>query len=321
MPASYWGIPLVLDTAPIQPAPETMLLGTSEVGYVDLQAALNDVNINAQLQVRRSYDNTFPTSWSNCSGQQDVGKQRASWISFSNPSIPQINSGSYDTILQQFFASIPPTHTAMVTYKHEINNNNKLNGSTQAEFAQAHARIWSIKQNYAQNVNNVKVGIILTAEPYRTDSFQGYYPTNGEFDFAAADAYRFWRPPGSPPDPKTGGLGQSRPMSWLLGDLPAWAASQGKPIAIGEYGAHPFPGDPSNRANWLSETDTYLRNQNCLAAIYFHSFRGESGPWWLDRYHTFATDENDPVRQNGAPDPDSMNVFSSLLINNPANLI
>lgn len=297
-----------------------MLLGVSEIAFSTLQTSMTNINPNAKLQVRRSYDGVFPNAWSSCKGQQDVGQKRASWISFSGPDINQINNGSFDLTLRQFFASIPITHTAMVTYKHEVNNAGKLGTNTPQQFGQAQARIWSIKQSYAKDPSMVKVGIILTAEPYRNGTFEAYYPTAGEYDFVGADPYRFWRPPGSPPDPKTGTLSQDRSMAWLLGMLPSWADSKGKPAAIGEYGAHPFPGSPANRPDWLNATDAYLRSINCLAASYFHSHKGASGPWMLDKYHVFTTDENDPLRQTGNPDPDTMNAFASLLVNNPATL-
>lgn len=307
-------------TPPIDPPEEPlMLLGTTQLAYTTLQASLHAVNANATMQVIRRYDGAIPSSWSSTSGQNDVGTGRVSWISFSSPTIAQINSGGHDGTIAAFFASIPPTHRCMVTYLHEIDLADKLGSTPPQDYAAAQARLWNIKEANAQNPANVAVGPVLTAGPYRSGTFINFYPTGGQFDFVGADPYRFWRDGTDPyyqPDPKTGGTGTPRSLAYVIGDpngdggagMPAYAAAQGKSIAIAEYGAHPTPNDPNNRPNWLVQTDAYLRSQGCMAAIYFHSHVGESGPWWLDCYHDYANPQD-----RSRLDPHSVNQFAALL--------
>lgn len=320
---------VVAEEPPVVEPPETptMLMGVNDSNFVSLQNKLHAVNPNATLRVRRRYDGAFPLSWSSTSGQNDVGTGVITWLSFGSPTIAQINSGSHDANLATFFASIPSTHKCYITYLHEINLPDKLGSTPPAQFAAAQARIWNIKQANAQNPANVLVGPILTADPYRTGAFTGFYPAGGEFDFIGADPYRFWRDANDPlyqPDPKTGGTGTPRTMAYLLGDpnadgssgAAAFSASSGKPIAIAEYGAHPTPNDVNNRPNWLVQTDAYLRAHNCMAALYFHAPYGESGPWYIDQFHHYTSGNYHTDRETGPPDPDSFNKYLELLLEN-----
>lgn len=319
---------VVRGLAPPPDSPAVMLMGANNSNFDDLQDKLHTINPAATLRVIRRYGSTIPTAWSSTDGQADIDTPRMTWISFSSPTIPQINNGSYDAILASFFASIPVTHPVMMTYIHEIDLPDKIGSTPRADYAAAQARIWNIKQANAQNPQNVHVGPCLTGWAFTTNDFEDYFPTGGEFDFVGADPYRFWRDgtaSGYLPDPKSGGTGILRTMAYLLGDplgngsqgMPAFAASYGVPMAIGEYGAHPTPNDPNNRPAWLAQTDEYLRTYNTMAALYFHAPYGESGPWYLDRYHTFTGNQNyHPDRENGDPDLESLNMYASLIVNN-----
>jgi hypothetical protein len=273
----------------------------------------------------RRYDGAFTSSWSTTSGQQDVGK-KATWISFSSPSITQINSGAYDATLASFFASIPPTHRVLLSYIHEIDLPAKLGSTPPVDYATAQARIWGIKQANAQDPNNVLVGPCLTGWAFLQGTFAEFFPVGGEFDFVGSDPYRFWRDntgglssPWYVADPKAGGPGIERTFAYTIGDptgngsggQAGFAASYGKPIAIGEYGAHPTLNNSSNRPAWLAQTDAYLRANNCIAALYFHTRYGESGPWWLDCYHNYVD-----IMDKSRPDPDTINTFASLVAAN-----
>lgn len=296
----------------------TMLLGVSEWSWISdgakIVTDLHAVNPQADIQCVRRYDGTVPPAFSSSKGQQDVGQGRASWLSFSGPSISAINSGSEDARIASYFASIPATHRHFFTYLHETDNG-KLGGSSAAQFASACARIWNLKNANAQTPANVSVGPILTAGPYRNNTFRQYYPSGGEFDFIGADPYRFSREAGAPPDPKTGGTGTPRTMAYLIGALPAFSQETGKPCAIGEYGAHPTTTNVQDRPDWLRETDAFLRSIGSVVACYFHSSAGESGPWWVDRWHF-----NVGGKAVGDPDPTSLAAFADLLASNKVAL-
>ncbi|MBT9255365.1 hypothetical protein KMZ30_07240 [Phycicoccus sp. KQZ13P-1] len=243
-----------------------MLLGTTELAYDALAAAVGP------MTVRRSYDGPMPTNIAASKAQADLTAGRVPWISFTTASA---------SAMRPFFASCVGKGRVMVTVAHEVDLGTK--GLTASQFRALFADLAAARD--LEGATNVQLVVILTASPFRSGTYVPFIPDPAHFDVVAADAYRFWRPPGSPPDPKTGNLSQSRPMSWIVGELPAYAASIGKPWALGEFGAHPFPGDPSNRPTWITETVTWCRANGCTALVYFHSGNGESGPWWLDRYH------------------------------------
>jgi len=294
-----------------------MLVGANDSDWSSLQTAMQAVNSKARVQIIRRYDGSFPSAFSSSSAQQDVGL-RATWLSFSSPSVANVLSGAADATIASFFASVPSSHRLLVTWIHEVDNN-KLGSSTAQDYAAGVSRIWSLKQANAQNPANVSFGPILMGTTYYTgQNYANYYPTDGHFDFVGIDPYRFVRDASDPyylPDPKTGGTGTARTMAYLCGNAPALCSQYSKPIAFGEYGAHPFTSNHQVRPQWLSETDAFMRNlpNGTMASCYFHAKYGESGPWYVDRFHHYTTDASDPLRV-GTPgdDPDSLAVFASI---------
>ena len=152
------------------------------------------------------------------------------------------------------------------------------------------------------------------------------FMTPGAMDFIGTDPYRFWRPSVqadgrtvAPVDPKSKTYGKKRSMEYLCSGvsqgqlLMPYAKSLGIPVAVGEYGAHPDPANPGDKAAWLKETHDYFVANGVIAAVYFHGPWGESGPWWLDRFHTFTPREGDAGREAGAPDSASLAMFRSFL--------
>jgi hypothetical protein len=276
----------------IAPPSQTLLLGASQAAYSELETALG-----AKMAIRRWYGGAMPDHVSKCApAVQDQQAGRASWASFT--SIPDAATA------QAFFDSV--THRMLVTYLHEVNEGPKTDPAT---FKATN----TLLHDAAAGNPLVLIAPILTANPYRTGDYLQWVDNPDDFDVLAIDAYHYQRPPGSPPDPKTNSLGTARTMQYLLGAAPTYAASIGKPIAIGEFGFHPWPTDPQRRPNWLVESVAYLKSLNAVAACYFHSGKGSSGPWWLDKYPVYTVDENDPARSGGDPDPDSVNAFRSLL--------
>jgi hypothetical protein len=312
-------------TSTIDPGGSTaakIIYGVSEWSDLNDNFAIKNTllaaNINAKIQIIRRYGSTMPASFSSSPGNQDVNQGRISWVSYSGPSINAINSGTEDARLASYFASIPATHKHYVTFLHETNNN-KLGSNTAAEFVSACVRIWNSKNANAATPGNVKVGPILTAEPYRNNTYQQYFPSGGQYDFIGVDPYRFARDPNDPnylPDPKTNSAGTKRTMEYLVGSLPSFSLSEGKPWVVGEFAAHPWPTATSERANWLNQTDAFFKQTNCIAAAYFHSPRGPSGPWLIDRFHVYTTNEGDPLRLTGGTDSISLNAFANIMANN-----
>lgn len=254
-------------TATYQVAAPTMLVGATEAAF-DQLAGLT----GKPIPMRRTYDGAMPTALYASKVNADVTAGRTGWVSFSSAAVAN---------MRPFFRTVKAAGKPVwVTVCHEVNNGPKMQP---AAFRQLYADLTAARN--AEGASNVTLAVILTAEPFRSSTYLQWMPDPANFDVVVGDAYRFWRPPGAPPDPKTGGLGQNRSMAWLVGDLPTYAASIGKPWALGEFAAHPFPDDPANRPTWLRQTLDWCAANGCAAAVYFHSGQGESGPWWADRYH------------------------------------
>lgn len=253
-------------TAGYTVAARSLMLGTTEAGYDRLSGQIG------ALPLRRTYDGAMPTGLYASKANADMNAGRVPWVSFSSAAVAN---------MRPFMRSVKATGKPLwLTVCHEVNNGPKMSA---AAFRQLYADLTVARS--AEGASNVVRAVILTAEPYRGGTFEQWMPDPGDFDVVVADAYRFWRPPGSPPDPKTGGLGQNRSMAWLVGELPAYAASIGKPWALGEFAAHPFPDDLANRPTWLRQTLDWCAANGCIAAVYFDSGQGESGPWYADRFH------------------------------------
>lgn len=267
------------------PTQAKMLLGTTEVAYASLES------LGRRMGIRRSYDGSMPKSVDQSKASADLAAGRVPWVSFTNAD---------PATMAAFMGSCVGKGQVWVTVCHEVNNGPKMSPDA---FRLLYADL--AKARNTAGASNVKLVTILTAEPFRANTYQPYMPDPAHVDIVAADAYLFHRDAGSPADPKTGGLGKDRSMEWLVGHLAAYAASIGKPWALGEFGAHPFPSDKGKRPKWLRETVAWCEANGCVAAIYFHSGNGESGPWHLDRFHF-------PETAPGS-DPDSIAAWRDLL--------
>lgn len=277
------------------PSRTTLAYGASEISF----AALN-AQVGGKLKIRRSYDGALPTSISMSKASADLSAGRLPWVSFSSVAAAPIRS---------FMDSCAAAkRTIWITPIHEVNNGPKMGGP---EFADLLGRLSAAKN--AAGATLLKIAPIVTAVAFRTEDYKTYFVDPAHYDIIGIDPYRFWRPAGAPPDPKAGNLGQSRTMQYLIGSAPTFSTSVQRPIAIGEYGAHPFPEDHLNRSSWLTETDTFLKSIGSVGVCYFHSGNGESGPWWVDRYH-FATGGHSV----GDPDAESLAKFKALVSATPA---
>lgn len=297
-----------------------MLMGVPEWAEIydsdAIHATLKAANPAATIRCIRRYEDAVPANWANCRGTRDVGKGRATWLSFTGDSIATILAGgAYDTRLASFFASVPPTHRLLYTPINEVDNG-KLGGNTPAQYGIAMGRVYDIKQASAVNPSNILIGPTITSQQYRNNVHAAYYPTNGHYDFVGVDGYRFWREPGSPPDidklgGTPGGWGRDRPLSWIFGNLPGFAQDQGKQVCVGEYAAHPRTIDVTDRPRFLQASDDFLKSIGCTVACYFHSTAGPSGPWQVDRWHYSVGGKT-----FGDPDPASTQAYADIVAAN-----
>lgn len=297
------------DPPPPPPPPSTMLVGISQALF---SAFVTKLAGTRTVPIRRSYGTSASSSVT--LANQDGAAGRTAWVSFATwPGDAAINA-----FVGQF------TSPVMLTYAHEVDLLTK-----EVTNATEFVRRQHVLYDAAVSLNPlVQVGPIFTAGPFRTGTVTGgtsigsWVPSR--MHFLGVDAYHYQREPGSPPDPKTGGTGTPRNMAYLIGEETAAgapkaggaverAAAVGAPIAIGEYGFHPWLTDHTYRPTWLQDTHDYLESVGCIAEMYFHSPRGVSGPWMVDQFHVYTTSENDAARLTGADDVDSFNKFKSFL--------
>lgn len=273
-----------MNPAPPDPTP---LYGANHRDFAGLQTAMG-----GKLRVDRQYWGTASATIP-ADAQSAIDAGVIPWVSFD--AIPD------DAALRAHFAAWPSR--AFWTFQHEVDHNK----SDPATFKAACARI-AAARDAAGAKGRVFLIPVLMANTYRIGAHAQWFGDSSTYDAVGVDGYRYWREPGSPPDPHTGNLSQSRSFEWIIGQAPAFAKSVGKPLAVGEFGAHPFTSDHANRPTWLKETGAYLKTIDVLAACYFHSGLGDSGPWWLDCFPNWT---NPSDRSN--PDPDSMEAYRSLL--------
>lgn len=307
-------------TAPTAPADSWA--GVLRYGVIDSHFDALNSQLDGKLQVRRFYEGSWPSA-PTAREVADFARGVRPWVSFSGPSAAEINSGAFDKTLAAYFAA--SDKPKLVSWLHEVDNGPKADP---AEFRAASARIHAIKEAHCPIPREVKFGPVLTGWAFTTGGAQNFmdFMTPGAMDFIGTDPYRFWRPQvqadglsAAPVDPKSKTYGKKRSMEYLCSgvsqgqQLMPYAKSLGIPVAVGEYGAHPDPTNPTDKATWLQETHDYFIANGVIAAVYFHGPWGESGPWWLDRFHTFTPREGDAARANGARDVQSVATFRSFL--------
>jgi hypothetical protein len=306
---------------PGSPSPSGVLYGAVEATSFDQLNGLSAITAAGGLKVRRFYEGSWPSAPSSAQ-TADYARGVIPFVSYSGPSIATINAGSSDSLISGYFAALPSDKTTYVTWIHEVDNG-KLGGSSIAQFKTAIARIHGLKQANAPDPSKVLFGPLLMGYAFtmaQAPSGAGYYADYltglTALDYVGADPYRFWRPAHSPDlttvtpnDPKIGGLGTKRSMSYLMSGWETYhAANPSVPLLIGEYSAHPDPANVTDRPDWLQQTHQWFKDNNCIAACYYHSSVGESGPWWLDCFHNFTTKTD-----QSHTDTNSINTYASLL--------
>jgi hypothetical protein len=119
-----------------------------------------------------------------------------------------------------------------------------------------------------EHVTNVAWVWCPTARGFASGHAQAYYPGNDEVDWVCADTY---------PRP-----GTQASFADIIHPFLAWAARQGKPVMIGEYGV-PQSYGPEHRAQWLHDAEqTVVRDHQIKALLYFDS--NITGPSPLTSY-------------------------------------
>lgn len=279
--------------------------------YLTNSDGLKPGGINSGMSVRRSYNSgPLPVSFAASNASMDATADVLSLWSCKEP-IDDINSGSRDVAFMNFFNSIPTGHLFYGMMWHEPWDN--FTEDQWPAYKAAQARVWNILQDSNADTNIVKWGILGTSYDFQQNRAQTrYFPSGGEYDFVGADGYDFYRAPGLPSDPR--GRDSYRSPSQIFGACVDFAATVGKPVVVGEFAFHPDPDNPAESDSYLSRPARmqammdWFNANNIVVASYFHSWHGDSGPWWADCFHNFTYRES-----RSATDLDSVIKFRDLL--------
>lgn len=293
------------------PPAQSMLIGVNEGRISELETAL----AGPKLQARRTYDGDVDDVLASIRADAAAGRKL---------SMPSFTSWPTQFNLDRLMDSIEsPT---LLTYQHEEDNGPKVPPDTfklrmEAAFDAAEA----------SGNPNVRVGPLLTGDPWRTNETGTstrkaikFMPDRMHVNMV--DVYRYARDPGDIADP-TLGFPPLRTIGWLLGEetdagapkpgggIVKWSTDHGVPIAVGEINAHPYRSDRQNRPRFYRDAFAYLRAVpcRCVVACIFHSPLGGHGPWLVHKLPVYTTNESDPARLGGDPDPDSLAAFKTEL--------
>lgn len=287
------------------PPPQTFYLGSSSADdWTNIDSQLRNLNgskpgeINNGLAVRRSFNSGgIPSSFMNSAAGEDVARGVAS-IWSCKPSLQDVASGGLDNAWTNFFNSIPAGHRAWLCMWHEPWDD--FNGDNLwPAYRAAQARVYDLLQASSADKDLVKWGIITTAYDYQQGRADLMFPEdNSKFSWVGVDGYNFWRPASAPPDPR--GRDSHRTPQQIYGPARNFAIAQGnKPLIVAEWSHHDNPLDHNQRPTRVDESINWMLNNNTVAASYFHSHHGDSGPWWLNCHHNYNspqdqsdTDEN-----------------------------
>ena len=327
-----------LDGTVVGPAPapsaKPMLIGASFEDWDNFSTTLTTASgsyKNAGLQIRRSYDTgggsaPVPANFAASAASGDPARGCASFWSCGGETVSTIANGdaARKAAIQQFAASIPPSHLTYITFWHEADQKNKGGTWTYAQMQQAQANVYDWIKAAAVNPSNVLVGPLLTDAGYGYGGADAgaanYFPTDpSKYDFCGVDTYEFWRPSTdintpltSPtttywtcaPDPHTNNWCQQRTPGYLCNSALNFAKAHGKKLVVGEYSAHPFPTNPSYYKAGTGTIDTISRpyrvqtmvdwhdSNGTLAFCFYHSAGGQRGPWWCDAFQQFSGSTN-----------------------------
>jgi hypothetical protein len=110
----------------------------------------------------------------------------------------------------------------------------------------------------AAGVHNVSWVWCPTAAGFRTGAAQAYYPGAAQVDWVCADAY-----------PRTDGPVES--LQTAITPFLGWAASQGKPAMLGEFGV-PQSYSADNRKTWLQDAASFVKRTPLLKALVYFDY-------------------------------------------------
>lgn len=187
----------------------------------------------------------------------------------------RIASGGEDSVIRARATGLKNFgKLVLLSFHHEPENDVTKNGSA-ADYAAAFRRVSTIFDSVG--AANVK----MVWGPIMAYTFQGghggpdrWYPGPSYIDYVGTNGYNWY--PGRP-------YTKWRSFQDTFDEAYRWAASHGKPLAIGETGVMEDPKVPGRKAQWFKDALATMKSwPNLKAFCYFNSETSyNQHPWWV----------------------------------------
>jgi len=179
-------------------------------------------------------------------------------LSWTGTDTKAMASGADDTQIRAVAGEIASLHTPVfLELRWEMDRPN-LGGMvhTPADFIAAWTHTRAVFA--AAGVHNVSWVWCPTAAGFRTGAAQAFYPGAAQVDWVCADAY-----------PQTDGAVES--LQSAVTPFLDWAASQGKPAMLGEFGV-PQSYSVNDRRTWLRDALSFAKRTPLLKALVYFDY-------------------------------------------------
>lgn len=219
-----------------------------------------------RMGVRRTYNTgaNIPATFASTAAATDVGK-RASWLSVRSPWASTANGDSDDAITA-FANSIPQTHTALVTWCHEPEND----GGVPADFVAGYRQFYRVFKAARPDIPVGPIYIGWTFDPANHGNDRANYADAigaNYMDFAGIDPYnKYHFPPAGNGD------------VWTEAAIPqfttflAWCDSIGVQPGLGETACAvdtTHGGGVQRKIDWINTMVARADKEGCIAFCYF----------------------------------------------------
>lgn len=203
-----------------------------------------------------------------------------------------IAAGEHDPLIMDRAARVKELDgTVLIRWFWEMDGNKKAEwAGAPADYIAAWRHIHDTFDE--QGATNVDWVWCPNASAFRDGEAQAFYPGDGYVDWICADGYN-WAP-GREGD-------EWRSFRDIFDGFYAWAAEQGKPIMIGEYGVQ--EGAPGEKAAWIADLQATVKTEFPLirALVYFNA--NQDYDWRMNTsetaYAAFKEMANDPFFSAG----------------------
>lgn len=213
-------------------------------------------NTYGRLGVIRYFDGNAPDAWSTLNARVTDHPAIISW----RISPADVLSGSYDTLIRDWFAAAPIDRITWYAYMHEPEDNIARGEFTAADYRLAYQHVAVLARSVGNpNLRSTLVLMCYTVNPKSGRDWHDYFAGSTFVDVIGWDCYNH----------RSGPSGYGTPTKLLSGAIAA-SNSVGVPWGIAELGSTLAPGDSgSGRAAWLTAHARYAYDQGAVFVSYF----------------------------------------------------